>query len=123
MRKFGTVAALAALLLVASCDRAADFIGMKEVSPQAIQRAATDPRVEQFYEVRQWQPAWTNGKTGELLEALQGAEKHGMNADKFLAIIGEAKDPAREEAALTLAAISYAEALSGGMANPKKVWG
>ena len=122
MRKFGTVAALAALLLVASCDRAADFIGMKEVSPQAIQRAAEDPRVETFYKARQWQPAWTGGKTGELLEALQGAEKHGMNADKFLAIIGEAKDPAREEAALTLAAISYAEALSGGMASPKKIW-
>lgn len=122
MRKFGTIVALAALLFGASCERAADFIGMKEVSPQAIQRAATDPRVEKFYETRQWQPAWTGGKTGELLEALQGAEKHGMNADKFLAIIGEAKDPAREEAALTLAAISYAEALSGGMADPKKIW-
>ncbi|HEX6866144.1 MAG TPA: L,D-transpeptidase family protein [Caulobacteraceae bacterium] len=123
MRKFGTIVALAATLLAVSCDRAADFIGMKEVSPQALQRAAVDPRVETFYEARQWQPAWSSEKTGEFLEALQGAEKHGINADKFLAIIGEAKDPAREEAALTLAAISYAEALSGGMANPRKIWG
>ncbi|HSK39198.1 MAG TPA: L,D-transpeptidase family protein [Arenibaculum sp.] len=122
MRKFGTIVALAAALLVASCARAADFIGMKEVSPQALQRAATDPRVEAFYEARQWQPAWSSENTGEFLETLQGAEKHGMNADKFLAIIGEAKDPAREEAALTLAAIAYAEALSDGMADPKKIW-
>lgn len=122
MRKFGIVAALAATLMVASCDRAADLIGMKEVSPQALQRAATDPRVEKFYEARQWQPAWSNGKAGEFLEALQGADRHGINADNFLTIIGEAKDPAREEAAMTLAAIAYAEALSGGMADPKKVW-
>lgn len=123
MRKFAIVTALAAAsLLTASCDQTADFIGLKEVSPQALQRAATDPRVEAFYAARQWQPAWSNGKAGEFLEALQGAEKHGINADKFLAIIGEAKDPAREEAALTLAAIAYGEALSSGMADPKKVW-
>lgn len=122
MRKIGIVAALAASLAVASCERAADFIGLKEVSPQALQSAATDPRVEAFYKARQWQPAWSNGAAGDFLEALQGAEKHGINADKFLAIIGEAKDPAREEAALTLAAIAYAEALSSGMADPKKIW-
>ncbi|HEX5775873.1 MAG TPA: hypothetical protein VFX95_04245, partial [Caulobacteraceae bacterium] len=123
MRKFGALAALIAALCVASCDDVANLVGIKEVSPQAIQRAATDPRVKQFYEARQWQPAWSNGNAGDLLEAIKAAEKHGINADRFLAIVGEAQDPAREEAALTQAALAYAEALSAGMANPKKVWG
>ena len=122
MRKFGVTVALLTALSITACERV-DFLGLKEVSPQAIQRAATDPRVESFYKARQWQAAWSNGNAGDLLEAIQAAEKHGLNADRFLTIIGEAEDPAREEAALTLAAITYAEALSGGMANPKKVWG
>ena len=123
MNRTGILAALLAASLVTACDSGISLPGTNQVSAGALRKAATDERVQAFYEARQWEAAWSDGKTRELMEAIKAADKHGIDADRFLAIVGEAPNAAREEAALTLAAISYAEALAMGMAEPKKVWG
>src|SRR5690606_19903374 len=98
--------------------------GSDRISASALRKAAgEDARVTEFYEQRQWEPAWSGGRAGELLEAIGASEKHGIDAGRFLAIIGEAPDAAAEEAALTRAAIAYGDALARGMIDPKKVYG
>lgn len=121
MRRFGMLAAVVAALFVTGCDRVS-LTGLGTASPQAIERVAKDENVKRFYEARQWESAWSGGAAADLLEAIKAADRHGIDADRFLTIIGEAPDAAHEEVALTQAAIAYAEALSGGMADPKKVW-
>lgn len=117
------VVALAASLLVTACDGGIELPGTKNVSVGALKRAATDPRVERFYEARQWQAAWSNGSEKELMEALEGAERHGLDAARFRSMIGAADKPADKEAHLTLAAIAYAETLATGQVDPRKVFG
>jgi murein L,D-transpeptidase YcbB/YkuD len=123
MNKTGILAALLAASLVTACDSGINLPGTNQVSAGALKKAATDERVQRFYEARQWKAAWSDSKAEQLMEAIKAADKHGIDADRFLKIIGEAPDVAREEAALTLAAISYAEALATGMADPKKIFG
>lgn len=124
MRKTGTLAAFTlALLMTTACDGGVGLPGAPKVSAQAIRQAADDPKVKAFYEARGWKAAWSESASKDLLEAIDASEKHGIDADRFLAFVGQAPDAAREEAGLTLAAISYAEALSMGMAEPKKVFG
>ncbi|HYG28122.1 MAG TPA: L,D-transpeptidase family protein [Caulobacteraceae bacterium] len=115
-------AAAAALCLLTACDGGIDLPGTNKVSVGALKKAATDPRVERFYEARQWQPAWNSGRTRELMEALDGAERHGLDAARFRAMVEQAPNVAGEEAALTLAAIAYAETLAMGQIDPKKVF-
>jgi len=125
MNRPATLAALTAALLVTACGPGGgvNLPGAHQVSAQALKHAATDPRIKQFYEARQWKAVWSEGASRDLLEAIEASDRHGIDADRFLAFVGQAPDAAREEAGLTLAAISYAEALSSGMADPKKVFG
>jgi murein L,D-transpeptidase YcbB/YkuD len=124
MRKTGTLAAFTlALLMTTACDGGVSLPGTPKVSAHAIRQAADEPRVKAFYEARGWKAAWSESAAEDLLEAIAAADKHGIDADRFLAFVGQAPDAAHEEAGLTLAAISYAEALSMGMAEPKKVFG
>lgn len=116
-------AAAALCLLTAACDGGFQLPGTNAVSAGALRKAASDPRVERFYEARQWEAAWDNGRTKDLMEALKGAEAHGLDAGKFVAMVDQAPNAAREEAALTLAAIAYAETLAMGQIDPKKVFG
>ncbi|HEX6859948.1 MAG TPA: L,D-transpeptidase family protein [Caulobacteraceae bacterium] len=123
MSRSALFAAAAVLLVSTSACDGMSLPGTNQVSASALKKASTDPRVREFYEARQWKPAWSGGAARDLKEAIKGSERHGIDADRFLAMIGQAPDKAREESALTLAAISYADALATGMADPRKVYG
>jgi murein L,D-transpeptidase YcbB/YkuD len=115
-------AALAAFAL-AACDGGSvgDPVG-RSVSPEAIRAAATDGQVERFYELRGWQPAWSEERIAQLEAALAGAERHALDAGNFRVDRNRDSDPAQTEVALTAAALRYADALADGLADPKSLW-
>lgn len=81
----------------------------------------SDPRVRQFYELRGGREAWTGGRAEALVEAIGQAERHGLDPRMFLDAIDAAASPGEREGALTLAAITYGEALARGVADPAKL--
>jgi L,D-transpeptidase YcbB len=92
-----------------------------QVDPAVLREAVSDPRARAFYEARQWQPAW-NAQTAEaLIGAINGADRHALNKSDFLGELERASEPAAREAALTLAALSYAEALARGRTDPGRL--
>lgn len=119
----------AALLAATACDRGppqlgdkgADAVAPKEVSPEELRAAVKDPRVQRFYAARDWRAAWSEEQARELTEALQQAPKHGLEAVKFLKQNDAAASPSVREATLSLAAISYADALANGQVDPTKI--
>lgn len=125
MSKSGiSLAALAAALALSACGPGGGISlpGSHQVSAGALKHAVKDARVKQFYELRQWKPAWGGDNGKALLETIDASEKHGIDANRFLVIIGKAPDDLHEEIAMTEAALAYADALSGGMADPKKIY-
>ncbi|WP_304168799.1 L,D-transpeptidase family protein [Phenylobacterium aquaticum] len=88
------------------------------VDPFVLRQAATDPRVRRFYARRGWSAAWTEDQAFALNMALDGAVRHGLDAAAFQAPKAGWSDPASREAALTLTALAYAEALSRGIVDP-----
>ena len=128
MRKVLACVSLAAML-VAGCGESnsggsAESVDVspKNVSPQDLQAAVSDDRVKKFYEARQWAAVWNDDRAGKLTQAFRYAEKHALDPEKFLKGTGQGTSPAQREAALTLAAIEYAEALSSGVVDPTEVW-
>lgn len=93
-----------------------------EVTQAALRAAATDPQVRRFYEARQWAPAWTNEQASALTAVLTEAERHALDRRLFWEDLPAGASPAAKEAALTLAAIRYASALSSGAVDPRSVW-
>lgn len=92
-----------------------------QVDPAVLREAVTDARARAFYEARQWQPAW-NAQTAEaLVQAINGADRHGLDKDAFLAEAARATEPAAREAALTSAALAYADALARGRVDPNRI--
>lgn len=125
MRKSGiSLAALAATLALSACGPGGgvSLPGSHQVSAGALKHAVKDARVRQFYEARQWKAAWGGGNGKALLEAIDASEKHGIDAGRFLTIIGKAPDDLHEEIGMTEAALAYADALSSGMARPKEIY-
>ena len=125
---------LAALLLAsAGCDsvsgggRGGDggegvaAVQPSRVTPAELRAAVSDPRLVRFYEARDWQPAWNEETARNLVEAIGQARRHALVPDAFLAEAARAEAPAAREAALTLAALSYAEALARGRVDPKRL--
>ena len=91
------------------------------VTEADLRAAATDPRLVQFYEARGWRPAWTAEASGKLVAAIGGAPQHALDPDAFLAAAQRAEAPAAREAALSLAALTYADALARGRIDPKRL--
>jgi len=122
---------LAALLLAsAGCDGLSGSgdggEGVAAVQPSRVtaaelRAAVDDPRLARFYEARGWQPAWNEETARNLVEALGQAPRHALDPNSFLADASRAEAPAAREAALSLAALSYAEALARGSVDPKRL--
>ena len=101
---------------LAACGR-----GGNEISPSSLESQVKDRGVRAFYEARQWQPAW-NGDTEEALTEIIGAAMaHGLKPSLFLKEDALPEDKAAREAALTKAALRYADALARGYSDPGKL--
>ncbi|MGQ0590243.1 MAG: L,D-transpeptidase family protein [Sphingosinicella sp.] len=110
----------AALIALASCGNRPSEGPAGQSETQALRAAADDPRLQRFYEARGWRPAW-DGEAGQrLTEAIGGATRHGLEAAAFLGEIPEGGDAAVREAALSRAALAYAEALARGRTDPTR---
>ena len=83
--------------------------------------AAADPPTAHFYEARGWRTAWTPQSEAELVRAIGAAEQHGLDKSVFLTPIQQAPAGAAHDAALSRAALSYAEALARGRADPARI--
>lgn len=91
------------------------------VTAEDLRAAATDPRLVQFYEARGWQPAWTEDRAHVLVAAVGGAARHALDPNVFLEAAARSDAPAAREAGLSLAALSYAEALARGRVDPERL--
>ena len=91
------------------------------VTESDLRAAATEPRLVRFYEAREWRPAWNAAASEKLVAAIGGAAQHALDPDAFLAEARRAEAPAAREVALSLAALSYADALARGRVDPKRL--
>jgi murein L,D-transpeptidase YcbB/YkuD len=124
----------AAALLVAGCGEVSGPSGgggggggsaevaAEQVTPEALQAAVKDERVKKFYEGRGWAAVWDKAKADELTAALNEAKSHGINPETYLKTAQGGASAAEREAGLTLAALDYAQALSTGMVDPRKLF-
>jgi murein L,D-transpeptidase YcbB/YkuD len=87
-----------------------------------LQQAVQDERVRRFYEARQWRAAWSQEADQALVGALRESVRHGLDPRRFLAPVEGARGPAAREAALTLAAITYADILARGQTDPTRMF-
>ena len=87
----------------------------------ALRAAATDPRAARFYEARSWRTAWTRQSEEALIRAIGAADQHGLDKGAFLTPVQQAGTGAAHDAALSLAALSYAEALARGRTDPARI--
>lgn len=114
----------AAALALAGCG-AAQSAGAPSapatVDAAALREAAADGAARRFYEARQWQPAWSQDAAAALERALADAWRHGLDPAAWLDSIRAAREPAAREAALTRAALAYAEALAAGKLDPARL--
>jgi L,D-transpeptidase YcbB len=90
------------------------------VEAGALRGAARDPRVVRFYAARDWRPAWTAEAEAALRGAIGEADRHGLKPDDYLAPLVRARTPEAREAALSLAALTYGEALARGRVDPAR---
>jgi len=86
-----------------------------------LRRAASDPRVRHFYEARGWQTAWNHESEAALVAAIGEAGRHALDKDAFLRPLQSAPTGAAHDAALSLAALSYADALARGRIDPARL--
>jgi murein L,D-transpeptidase YcbB/YkuD len=122
--RFGLLVS-AALLVLAACGGDSGPAGPRApaVEASALQGAVRDARVRRFYEARQWRPAWTAEAEASLNAALAGADRHGLRPEEFRAPLANAREGAAREAALSLAAFNYGEALARGKTDPTRLHG
>lgn len=99
----------------------ANEVRPEEVTAEALRAAVGDDKqASRFYEAVGWKAVWNEDGERALLEALEHAPEHALSTANFV----DAKlpgAPARREAALTKAALSYASALATGYTDPKKL--
>lgn len=91
------------------------------ITAEELRAAVSDARVRRFYEARDWAPAWDADKARTLVEELGGANRHALDPRLYLDPIERAEAPAAREAAMSLAAIDYGEALAHGRVDPARL--
>lgn len=100
----------------------AGMVDPQAVNEEELRSAVSDDRVRQFYERRNWQPAWTRETALSLVEALRGAGRHGLNPADYVGPVQEASSPAAREVALSKAALDLADVLGDGKADPNEIF-
>ncbi|MEA3001145.1 MAG: L,D-transpeptidase YcbB [Sphingomonadales bacterium] len=128
MRKLVVCVSLAALLaggcdvVVGGGNGQAVQTDVKNVSAADLKAAVTDPRVKRFYEARGWAPVWNEALVKDLTGAFADAERHALQGAAYVREVKQGSTPAEREAALTLNALDYADALANGAVDPRKVF-
>jgi L,D-transpeptidase YcbB len=118
----GKIWLAAALIALAGCTR--EQQQAEPAAPEgaaALRAAASDPRVARFYRGRGWRTAWARESEAALTAAIGEAGRHALDRDAFLAPVAAARSPAARDAALSLAALGYAEALARGRTDPARI--
>jgi murein L,D-transpeptidase YcbB/YkuD len=80
-----------------------------------------DPRVARFYQARGWTTAWSDEEASALLASMAQADRHGLDPDRFLRLAKLPGNRAKYDAGLTLAALTYGDALAHGLVDPATV--
>jgi murein L,D-transpeptidase YcbB/YkuD len=113
----------AAFLLLAGCGNSPPAApdGKAPAPAAGLRAAVSGPLLTRFYEGRQWRTAWAPETEAALTAAINDASRHGLDRNDFLAPIGRAHTPAARDAALSLAALTYAGALARGRTDPKRI--
>lgn len=109
--------------LLAGCEDAKVRIAniFDPLAASELKATATNPKVKAFYERRQWRQAWEPGRMNALLKELEGATAHGLDPSAFVRLIKSARGRAAHDAELTLAALTYGEALARGAVDPRRI--
>ena len=116
----------AALIALAGCEQpdqqsgAAPPAAASDASAE-LRGAATDPRLARFYQARGWRAAWTAQAEAELVRTIGAADQHGLDKGLFLDPIQRAPTGGAHDAALSMAALTYAEALARGRTDPARI--
>jgi L,D-transpeptidase YcbB len=93
------------------------------VTPEALRSAVgNDEGLRRFYEARQWQSAWNDEAAEQLNGTLGNAVRHGLDPKAFTDEAARGSSPVEREVARTKAALSYANALAHGRADPKRLF-
>jgi murein L,D-transpeptidase YcbB/YkuD len=95
---------------------------VENVTAADLQAAVKDPRVKRFYEARGWAPVWSKALVKDLSGAFADAGRHALQGAAYVREVKKETAPAEREAALTLNALDYADALANGAVDPKKVF-
>src|SRR3954471_10370639 len=115
----------AALIALAGCGREQSApSGGPAAAPaasNALRAQVSDPRVRRFYEARGWSLAWTPASEAALNGAIGEAVRHGLDPAAFIGPIAGARGAEAHDAALSLAALSYGEALARGRTDPARI--
>ena len=91
------------------------------VRPADLRAEVSGEREKAFYEARGWKAAWSGEPARALIDALKEAQLHALDSRPYLEEIAGAKSVAGREAALTRAALTYADALADGVADPRRL--
>ncbi len=98
------------------------MVDPEAVNESELKAAVSDDRVRQFYRDRNWKPAWTSETAPDLVEALRGAGRHGLDPGDYIGSVEDASGPVAREAALTWAALDLADTLADGKADPNELF-
>ena len=124
LKKSWLAAATAMAVATGGCNLVAggDGAAPAGVTAEALQGAAQDSEVRRFYEARQWQPAWNEEREQQLVEAIRGGARHGLDPASLLRDVEAATGSRVErELALTKAALAYAGTLAHGATDPGRL--
>ncbi|WP_284052274.1 L,D-transpeptidase family protein [Stakelama marina] len=90
------------------------------IDASALRDAAKGDVLNQFYQSRNWQAAWSPAAEQALRQELADRARHGLDRVTFLPNT-EGATPAALDVALTKAALYYAGALARGLTDPTKL--
>jgi len=114
----------AALIALAGCGQA-DQPNQQAPAPSPTEAlravAAGDARLAHLYGARSWSTAWTPRTEADLANAIGQAEQHGLDKAAFLEPLARSPSGPAHDAALSLAALTYAQALAQGRTDPTRL--
>jgi len=126
-------ALLAVMAALAFAPQAAGATAFSPFAQGVAEAAGTDAAIAAFYRLRNYAPLWTTAadaaRRAALFDALDRAAAHGLPVLRYdaaglrtqIAAIRTERDRARAEVALSRAFLAYAQDVSSGALEPRKI--